>query len=448
MNGHQNVQHLDRVLDLLTSLGVQGEAYLEDSRRTKISVSGGKVETLEERRDFGLGLRVFVSGGAGFSFTTDLGHESVKSTITMAREIAEHMGPDPAWRLSEPVPIDPLPFPNEDGAADSTDISRRTEIAAAMERQARATDPRVEKIRESAYRDAWGQVWIANTAGLSATHSYSRSVGYLEVTASEGGTPQVGFHAEFGLGPDDLDPVEIGRAAARKALDKLGAEPARTGRVPAVLGREVVAGLLEALSPAFSAGRVIKKTSILAGRQDDRLASKVVHLVDDPRLPGGFGSTPADGEGLCTHRVSLIEEGRLVGYLHDTFSAAKMHGASGNSVRTSYRIRPRIGPMNLLLLPGDDPLEALLERAGDGVYVTEVLGLHTVDPISGDFSLGAAGRRIEKGRLGGPLDRMALSGNMLELLGAVEVVGSDLELFPGGGGAPSVLLRELSVAGS
>ena len=449
MSLNVHLEHVGLALDLLTSLGLQGEVYLEDSHRTKVSVSGGKVETLEERRDRGLGLRVFTSGGVGFSFATDLAPDPVKSAIVGAREIARHIGPDEAWRLAEPVPLDPLSFPNEDEGIESVEMSRRIEIARTMEKAARATDSRVQKTRESAYQDFRGQVWIASTTGLSASYSYSRSVGYLEVTASEGDGSQVGFHAEFGLGPDGLDPVEVGRAAATKALDKLGAEPASTGRVPAVMHREVVAGLLEALSPAFSAGRVIKEASVLAGKQEETVASQAVHLVDDPRLPGGFGSAPIDGEGLCTRRVTLIEQGRLCSYLHDTYSSAKMRkGTPGNSVRTSYQALPQIGPMNLLLLPGRNPPEALYVRAGSGVFITEVMGLHTVDPISGDFSLGAAGRRIENGRLGPPVDKMAFSGNMLELLGAVEEVGSDLKLFPGGGGAPSILLRELNVAGS
>jgi PmbA protein len=145
----------------------------------------------------------------------------------------------------------------------------------------------------------------------------------------------------------------------------------------------------------------------------------------------------------------LIEEGRLAGYLHDTYSHLKMNaGEPGNSVRHSYDSPPGIGTMNLVLLPGNEPPETLAERAGDGVWVKEVMGLHTVDPITGDFSLGGSGRRIEDGKAGAPVDRMALSGNLLELLAGIEAVGSDLKLFTGGGGAPSVLVGELSVAGS
>jgi PmbA protein len=438
----------------MKAMGIDGEVYLEDSRQVRVTVSDQTVESLSDRRDLGLGIRVFNAGGAGFAFTTDFGPEALRSTIDAAREFARHIGPDDAWRLPEPAPVDPLPFPNVDPEGGSVTAADRIEIAMTIESAARATDPRVRKTREAAFEDYSGRTWVASTAGLAASCEYSRAVGRLEVTASEGGSAQVGFHIEFGLGAGILDPVAIGKLGAAKALAKLGGEPAGTGRMPVVLDREVVSGLLEALSPAFSARRVLKGTSVLAGRLDQAIASEAVRLVDDPRLPGGFGSAPADGEGLPTRRVSLIEDGRLRGYLHDTFSHHKLSrprtgaGVPGNTIRHSYDSPPQIGTMNLVLLPGTDPPDALAERARSGVWVKEVMGLHTVDPITGDFSLGASGLRIERGRPGGPVDRMALSGNLLELLRGIEAVGSDLKLFTGGGGAPSVLLGEVSVAGS
>jgi PmbA protein len=290
---------------------------------------------------------------------------------------------------------------------------------------------------------------VASTAGISASYAYSRAVGRVEITATEGDRSQVGYQIEFALGAASLDPAAIGRQGAVKALAKLGGEPGTTGRMPAVLDREIVMGLLDALSPAFSARRVLRGTSVLAGRMGERIASPAVRLVDDPRLPGGFGSAPVDGEGLATRRVTLIEEGRLAGYLHDTFSHLKLNaGKPGNSVRHSYDSPPRIGTMNLVLVPGTEPPEALAERAGAGVWVKEVMGLHTLDPVTGDFSLGGSGHRIEDGKAGAPVDRMALSGNLLELLAGIRAVGSDFKIFTGGGGAPSVLVGGLSVAGS
>ncbi len=440
---------VEAALEILRDLGLAGEVYAEDGSRVKVAVAGGRVESLEERRDRGIGIRVFLDGRVGFSHTAALEAEALRETVSLARDIARHAGRDEAWHLPEPEAVATLPFPNDDAAGSLVTMPKRVEIARAVEAAAFAADRRIEKTRQAVVIDYHGEVRVAHTGGLSAGYRFSRAVAYVDVVATENGASQLGHHAEFGLGVGDLDAEAIGSEAAAKAVAKLGARSASTGRVKAVLDREVVAGLLDALSPAFSARRVLKGTSLLAGRKGERLTSRAVSLVDDPTLPGGYGSAPADGEGLTTRRIPLLEDGRLVGFLHDTYSSTKMaEGRPGNSVRSSYLGPPQIGPMNLLLLPGDEPRASLLERAESGVLITEVMGLHTVDPVSGDFSLGGAGRLIESGKPGAPVEQLAFSGNLLELLTGVEAVGSDLKLFPGGGGAPSVLLGELSVAGA
>jgi PmbA protein len=306
----------------------------------------------------------------------------------------------------------------------------------------------VKKAREAAVVDHDGRVLLGNTEGMTVGYRYSRALAYVDVAAEENGASQVGHHAEFSLSPAGLDPSTIGKEAARKATAKLGSRPARTGRVPAVIHREVVMGLVDAIGAIFSARRVLKGTSLLANRVGEKVASAALSLVDDPRLPGGYGSAPADGEGLPTQRTTLLEAGVLRGFLHDSFSARKMPPAlAGNSIRSSYSTPPQIAPMNPLVLPGADSLDTLLARAGNGVYVTEVMGLHTIDPISGDFSLGGCGQVIRSGRLVEPVDRFAISGNLLDLLASVEEVGADLWLSPGGGGAPSLLVGGVSIAG-
>ncbi len=436
-------------LEAIRRVGAEGEVYVEDGRRAKVVVSGGRVESIEERRERGAGIRVFEDARVGFAFTTDLSAASLATAAEHAHSIARHLDRDEAWRLPAALDVPPLPFPDEDPEIAGVTMARRVEMATAVESAARALDPRVGKARQSVVNDLAGEAAIAHTRGLSTGFAYSRAIAYIQLTATEAAESQSGYHAEFALGPGGLDPEEIGREAARRALARLGSRPGPTDRIPVILDREVVAGLLDALAPAFSGLRVVRRTSPLAGRLGEPIASGAVTLVDDPRLPGGYGSSPMDGEGMPTHKVVLVEEGVLRGYLHDTYSSGKLgFGGPGNALRGSHQSPPRIGPMNLLLLPGELSREGLLERAGEGVFVNEVMGLHTVDPTSGDFSLGGSGHRIVRGRLGEPVEKLAFAGNLMELLRAVTAVGSDLKLFPGGGGSPSVLVSDLSVAGA
>ncbi len=436
-------------LGIFRELGLEAEVYVETASRAKVAVSEERIESVEEREERGVGVRVFEGGRVGFAFTTDVGPGALREAVALAREIARHAAPDEGWVLPLAEPVPALPFPNALPGDDLPGMAGRIERARTLEAAALAADPRVRRSRHSVVSDVRATLRVASTAGIDAGYRLGRGVAWVDLAATEGGASETGHHAEFALSSEEIDPAALGREAARKALLKLGSAPGRTGRIPAVLDREVIGGLLDVASSALSGRRALKGTSFLAGRIGQRVASRVVTLVDDPRLPGGCGSAPADGEGLATHRTVLIEEGALAGYLHDTYSAIK-HGAAraGNAVRPSYGAPPQIAPMNLVLLPGVEPLEALLERAGRGLLITEVMGLHTVDPVTGDFSLGASGRAIENGRRGAPVDRIALSGNVLGLLSSIEAVGSDLRLFPEGGGSPSVLLRELSVAGT
>jgi PmbA protein len=260
----------------------------------------------------------------------------------------------------------------------------------------------------------------------------------------------VGWHAGWALGPAGLDPEEVGRRAARKALDKLGSTPGATRRSPVVLDPETVAGLFEALSALFSASRVLKKKSLLAGRLGETVASPAVTLIDDGRRPEAWDLAPVDGEGVPTGEHLLLEEGVLRTFLHDTYTAGRMEAAStGNSQRGGYDHPPRIGVTNLYLRPSGPGREELLRRAAGGLYISEVMGLHTVDPISGDFSVGAAGRLIDpEGGLAAPVNQLAIAGNVLDLLRSVEAVADDLTFYAGGAGGATTLLGDLMVSGS
>jgi PmbA protein len=145
----------------------------------------------------------------------------------------------------------------------------------------------------------------------------------------------------------------------------------------------------------------------------------------------------------------LIEAGELRGFLHSSYTARRMQvEPTGNAMRDSYTSPPRIDSSNLYLKPSGATRRDLMGSVSEGVYVTEAMGLHTIDPITGDFSLGASGREVRGGRLGAPLDRMGIAGNVLQLLGSVLGVADDLRFFPGGHGGSTVLLEGITISGT
>ena len=201
------------------------------------------------------------------------------------------------------------------------------------------------------------------------------------------------------------------------------------------------------LSSALTAEAVQKGRSLFAGKVGQKVAAAEVSITDDGAKPDGILSMPFDGEGVPTQRTVLVEKGVLKGFLHNSYTAAKDGVSStGNAVRGSYQSPPQLGSTNFYLAPGKWKPDAIIKDTGEGFYLTEVMGMHTANPISGDFSLGAAGIWIHNGELTTPVRGMVIAGNILELLERVDAVGSDLRFF-GSRGAPTIRVASLTVSG-
>jgi PmbA protein len=185
----------------------------------------------------------------------------------------------------------------------------------------------------------------------------------------------------------------------------------------------------------------------MVGRQ---VASDQLSLIDDGRLEEGPEAAPFDDEGVPTGRMPVIERGVLKGFLHNTRTARRESVSStGNASRPSYRGVPGVAPSDLFVEPGSEDPAAILRRAGRAVYVQEVSGVHSgANPVSGEFSVGATGLRIDGGSLGEPLREMTIASTIPEVLKAIVAVGSDLRFFPGGVGTPTLLVAEMTVAGT
>ena len=202
----------------------------------------------------------------------------------------------------------------------------------------------------------------------------------------------------------------------------------------------LVAGML-------SAEAVLKGRSLFAGKLGETIASPLLTLVDDGRLPGGLGSEPWDGEGLPTRRNVLIENGVLGTYLHSLKTAAEMGVAPTASASRGTGSNPGVTTFNLVPAAGAHRVEELYRLAGDGVLITEIMGLHTVDPVSGDLSVGASGVRIRDGALAETVDRMTFAGNLKDFLTRIVALGDDLRWYGSSAGL-SLLLEDISLGGA
>jgi PmbA protein len=430
--------------------GEEAEAYGVAGRRTEVKARRGDVSALTSAESRGIGVRVIRDHRLGYAWAADPSAEEAAGLLEAAREGAAHGGPDEANGLPPSSSFDEIPGLFRPPLA-QMEPGGKVALALDLERAAVSADPAVRRVEEVLYGDAVSRVALASTTGLGATYERTDCWCVVSALAERDGETQSGFAFRVAREPDELAWEEAAREAALRSARLLGASKPGTERLPVVLDPWAAASFLGVLSRALSAEEVQKGRSLLAGLVDQAVASEVVTLVDDGRLPEGPATSPFDDEGVPTGKTSLIERGMLRRFLHNT-TTARRGGAvsSGNASRPSYRGVPGVSPSNLFLEPGTEPPEGILSRAGRAVYVQDVTGVHSgANPVSGEFSVGATGIRIEGGALSAPLREMTIASTLPEVLRAVEAVGSDLRFFPGAGaiGTPTVLVGEMTVGG-
>ena len=428
----------------------EAEAWCEESTSRQIRVYDGAVESLSDAGSRGIGIRAFLDGRSGYAYGTDLSKEGLAALGGAAQAAAAVADQDEFEGLPDETDVTPVAS-LESSEMTSWTTERKVELALAVERAARAPDG-VSQVENAVYSDAEGAAAIANSRGFAASYGATQAWAYASAFAGEGEDLMTGMGIGLGRDPGDLDAEAIGTEAADRALSLVGARQPESRRCPVVLDAFVAASFAGFIGSMLSADAVQRGRSLFAGREGEEVAELAFVLVDDGAHPDGPASAPFDGEGSATRRTPLIEGGKLASYLYDARTARKDgRRTTANAARSSYRSPPSVGTTNLLVDPGGATLEELVAQAGEGLYVTDVAGLHSgVNPVSGTFSVGASGRLIEGGELGAPVREITIASDLVGMLRSVAAVGSESRWVPLGGSvkAAPMLVSEMAVSGT
>jgi PmbA protein len=437
----------EKTLDAARKAGAtHAELYVIGSTSFSVRTRDLEIEAMSLDEDAGAGLRV-IDGEHRLGFAYSTRPDDTETLVAAAMAGARITEPDEHNVLTDEDDVKPWREDLVEERFDRIDAGRKIEKALVMERVARAAEPRISGVHASSYADGTFEVSIFNTSGLNRSYRGAACSASLTVVASDDGGPEVGGDFDHARTFDALDEQSVARSAAERAASLLGAAPVPSRSTPVVLDRYVAADILGVIVESLRADFVIKGKSMLAGAVGEAVANSVLHVVDCADVPGAQYPRPIDDEGAMTTRTTVIENGILKGYLHNAYTAHRMGVArGGHASRSSFRGTPEVGVSNLYIEPGTSSLDDLFAGCGEGFYVTEVLGIHTADPISGDFSVGAAGRWIESGELAAPVRGVTIAGNIKDVLLGVDVVANDLK-FSGRLGSPSLLVRELAVGG-
>ncbi len=437
-------------VDLAARVGATAaDAVLVESVAFAAGVRLGNVEKLTDAREKRLGLRVFVGERSAIAATADLTADGLARFVADTVALARVTAPDPMSGLPERAALaaDAPDLDLYDAAAATPSPESALERARAGEAAALDCDPRLSNSEGAEFSQEAASIAYASTLGFDGCYRHSSFGLTVEPVASIGGHMQRDYWYARARHLHDLaDPVTVGRTAAARTLRRLGARRVRTQEAPVVFEHEVAASLLRHLAAAVTGQSLYRGTSFLLGRLGETIASPLVTVVDDGRLPHGHGSRPFDAEGLATRRTTVVDGGRLTSYLLDTYSARRLGlPATGNAAR-ALGDAPVAAPTNFYLQAGPDDPGDIIASVERGLLVTELIGFG-VNPVTGDYSRGAAGLWVEHGEIAYPVEEITIAGNLLDMLRDIEMVGNDLA-FRGAIAAPTIKIRRMMIAGA
>ena len=414
------------------------EVEVSASVGQSVTVRLDEVETVEYTRDKGLGITVYFGHRRGNASTSDLSDEAIARSVEAACAIARHTAEDSAAGLPDgdlllrgEAPDLDLYHPWGLTVEEAIEIARECELAA------RAVDGRIDNSEGATVSYSDADFIFANSLGFSGGFRTSRaSIGCSVIASDEGGMQRDYWYSSERDWRRLEGAREVGRRAGARTVQRLGGRQLPTGDVPVLFDANVAGSLLSHLVAAISGSSLYRRSSFLLDCAGREIFSPAVEVAEEPHIAGAMASSWFDGEGVATKSRRLVDRGVLTGYILSSYSARKLGlVTTGNAG----------GNHNLIVKPGADDFDALLKRMGTGLVVTELMG-SGVNPVTGDYSRGAAGFWVEGGEMKFPVEEVTIAGNLLAMYKDIVAVGNDV-LVRGSKSTGSILVGRMTIAG-
>lgn len=412
------------------------EVSVSSGHSRNVTVRLGEIDVLEDARDRGVGVTVYIGRASGAASTADLGRDSLARTVDQALAIARHTQSDPAGGLADAERMAARVEDFDRWHPESLAMDVLIDRARRIERAGLDHDPAIDN-SEGASVSADAAIGVyANSHGFVGSDRHTRYGQSCVLVARDDRGMQRDWDWDDRLRFDALDePERTGREAARRAARRLGARAMPKGRMPVLFVPEVALGLVRHLVGAVSGGNLYRRSSFLVDAAGTQLFPEWVDIDEHPHLKGGLRSSSFDAEGVATREAPLIRAGVLERYVLGSYSARKLDlETTGNAG----------GVRNLVFRPGERTFEQLLATMARGLVVTEVMG-QGVNLVTGDYSRGASGFRVEDGRIAHPVEEITIAGNLRDMFAGLQAAGSDLEPRRNIQ-VPSLLIGEMTVA--
>jgi PmbA protein len=424
------------------------ECTISEGEEFGVNVRMRELEKLIEAGSRGAGLRILIGKNTGASYTSDLSREGIDLLVKSAIELADITTEDPHAGLPEAAELGAIEGDLGLYSADVADLETTVKIDAAKraEAAALATDPRIFNSEGGGFDTYTGRHIFANSRGFAGEYRSSYCSIDASPVAREGESMERDHWGHAARRFKDLEsPEYVGRTAAERALRRLNPVKVETQKVPVVFEPRTARTLLDSVYEAVHGMSIYRHESFLAGKLGEKVAGENVTIVDDGTIPGLFGTSPFDDEGVRSRRTTVIERGVLKSYLLNTYAARKLGMKTTGNASRGLTGNAGIGHGNFYLEKGVQTPEQIVAGVANGFYVTQLLGFG-VNVVTGDYSQGASGLWIRNGELAFAVSEVTIAGNLKEMLMGIEAIGSDLE-FRGSLAAPTIKIGEMTVAG-
>ena len=388
-------------------------------------------------------FRCIVDGHMGYASTSYFDADEIEDLVIRASDNARAIENEDVvviFKGSESYGKTTAPEP------EVVDAATLKEKAMELQKKTYATNEAVVDGTQSIAISFRDEIYLYNSHGLELSNRVGMTGCYVAAVVNKDGESRDNFEFAESISGEKYD--ELPAKAVNGALEKIGASEIPTGKYNVVIDGSQMRSLLSAFSPSFSAKNAILGMSMLAGKEGEKIAADIVSITDDAMREGCPVQTPFDDEGVATYKKNVVENGVLKTLLYDLTTAIK----TGKQTTGNGRRGGNIAPYNFGISAGADTLDELFAKAGDGIYVTGVKGLHAgANPITGDFSVESEGFLIKDGKKAGPIKSFTVAGNFFELLKNIDSLSNELKWgIPGGFtvfGSPDVLIKDMSVAG-
>lgn len=433
--------------------GEQVEAYVTRGDSTNVRVYDADVESFSAAMSEGVAIRVIASGRQGFAFAGSLDGGVVAEAFAEARDNAGFGTEDPCAGVASPDGVAAAPLHLFDYEMASVSADDKIALALDLERRIREGDPRIKSVPQAGYGDSVAEGAVATSTGIESVSRRTRCSVSAYALSGDDTQTETGWAAGVAQSIAQLDVDRVVAQTVERATRMLGATKPGTASLPVVLSPEVAAEFLAVVSMTLSGEAVVKGRSLFADRVGEPVAAAMVSLVEDPTDAAAYGASTYDSEGLACRPVPLVTGGRLDGFLYNTY-AARLAGNGASSTASAVRAMgikgpPGVGARALRVLPGPMTEDEVIAAAGDGVYVQAVSGLHSgVNPVSGDFSVGASGLMIRGGTLAEPVREFTIASTIQRMLLGVVAIGDTLEHVPSAAAGVALAIDGMQISGT